>query len=824
MNTVKRSFLIAGGLCLLAAIVELILCFYGPFVLDIKSTTFIFPLYADVLSDEENQRLTKVLNEEFAASRRYLVVDHGHGAARLTEQGKSLEEYLKKRSKARFTEAARLIGSEQFVFGYILSSGEEGGYELFCNAVHSKTEVKVKSEKIRGNTFEELIENIPGLVQKLDGEKKSYSLSEMLYFYALFFYAVFGALLLVQAFSEGEGKLKSRFFAFVNLRIPEFLFIYTLFLFTFSFIYASNANMDYVQTFMATGGNLRLAENADLERFRVSVRYLPLLIAAAGAFAFFRIKRAAFGLDRFIGSDFRVLWALPFTVLSAFLISVAFPSFINIEGFSLLAFVALIPLIWMIDKNTYGPAVFYGVIFGCFKTIFTNFWLGTFSLVSLQSVMIIFIFFYTCFMFPAVWLHKRIKRFNFLILPLAWTLFDYLHSLGFVGYPWGLTGAASYSLTPLIQVASITGVWGLTFLVVLSNTVLAGVVKDVIRKRKEKLKLPVAVMTGLFGLAFLYGFIYLGMNPVQKEGTKKVKIAMIQHSMDPRKHTLTEAFEVLKELTDKALVENPDIVFWPEGAFNLDIKRFASSNLVKELKSYITEKNIWLLTGGLETDMEKLAAKKARFPGNIIPEGENEPAYNSSTLLNPDAEIVEVHYKMHLVPFTEYFPYEKELPWLHKMLKEFDINWWLPGETLTVFEHPDFTFFTPICFEDVFPVEVRDFVREGADVISVISNDYWSLSPVEGTQHAIMALFRAVENRRPLLRITTSGLSCYVDPAGRIRETMPHYESAYRVVEVTVGEEDFSLYTLWGDWFPIGAGILLLVALVLSFTPLLKED
>jgi apolipoprotein N-acyltransferase len=111
---------------------------------------------------------------------------------------------------------------------------------------------------------------------------------------------------------------------------------------------------------------------------------------------------------------------------------------------------------------------------------------------------------------------------------------------------------------------------------------------------------------------------------------------------------------------------------------------------------------------------------------------------------------------------------------------------------------------TPICFEDVFSDHVRRFVVQDVDVILNMSNDYWSLSPVEGRQHGILSLFRAVENQRPVLRSTSSGYTVYIDAAGRIQPgALEHYTEGYVIARVPLPEKRFTLYTRWGDWFPI---------------------
>jgi apolipoprotein N-acyltransferase len=135
-----------------------------------------------------------------------------------------------------------------------------------------------------------------------------------------------------------------------------------------------------------------------------------------------------------------------------------------------------------------------------------------------------------------------------------------------------------------------------------------------------------------------------------------------------------------------------------------------------------------------------------------------------------------------------------------------------------VFRHPRLSFSTPICFEDAFPGDVRLFVREGAEAIVNLSNDYWSLTETEAMQHAANAVFRAVENRRPLARASASGLTCAVDSLGRITARAPFFEESFLTVDIAIAAPGLSLYTLWGDWFPVAlcAALAVLYALGLA--------
>ena len=158
------------------------------------------------------------------------------------------------------------------------------------------------------------------------------------------------------------------------------------------------------------------------------------------------------------------------------------------------------------------------------------------------------------------------------------------------------------------------------------------------------------------------------------------------------------------------------------------------------------------------------------------------------------------------------------------MLIKMDVNLWEPGRTRTVFRHPEFSFSTPICFEDLFPDYVRGFVINGADVIINISNDYWSLTETEGMQHFINSLFRAVENRRYVVRATASGLTGVIDRKGKIIDTVPFYEKHFLNTEIPLNSEKSSTLTFYskhGDWFPLISLIVFITSYILILLKIL---
>jgi len=590
------------------------------------------------------------------------------------------------------------------------------------------------------------------------------------------------------------------------IRLPEILFSVTSVFFLFTFIYATNANMDYVQRFISSHGNHLLAPDSAQERREAYVQFLPLLSFDALWYLAVRARRP--GKERWAS-----VWALPLSIGSGILSALAFPSFLRTDGLPVLGWFCLVPLMVCLAEVPVGRGVFYGTLAGVLQTMVSNYWLGTFNLLTLQFVSVVTALEYVPFMLISLVILRRSGRLSFLVFPAAWTMFDWLRSMGFLGYPWGMLGASQYALIPIIQVASLTGVWGVTFLVTLSNSVLA------VYARAAMTRVRAGPGPGIVMAAAIVGCLaWAGVGALSDASAARareprgrtVRLALVQQNDDPRKDDYRAVFDTLRRLTDSALGQHPDMIVWSETAFVPNIRRwgredpkeFPLAALVKDFLAYQRGIGTWLLTGNDDYSLVTRDGVQERLD------------YNGSVLFSPEGERIETYHKIHLVPFTEYFPFKKQLPGIYALLQSFDAYLWEPGDRRVVFQHPKFSFSTPICFEDAFPDDVRRFVTAGAEVILNISNDYWSLTEAEGMQHAANAIFRAVENGRPLARASASGLTCLVDPHGRLRARTPFYQENFRIVDVPLSSSRATLYTRWGDWFPAALGAFLVVLLI----------
>ncbi|HCM27362.1 MAG TPA: apolipoprotein N-acyltransferase [Treponema sp.] len=499
-------------------------------------------------------------------------------------------------------------------------------------------------------------------------------------------------------------------------------------------------------------------------------------------------------------------------VLASFLFAASFPNLLFVNGFPLLAWIAFVPVFWLVRRIGWTASVLWGAFYGYAAYGLYNYWLSVFHPLAGMIVGIIYLG-YFALLFPllkaAVVLFPRK---GYIVQLLIWVAYEYLRIRGFVGYAYGISGYSQWSVLPLIQIADIFGVWGVCALVVFPSAWLAGGFEHgrsgfLAFLQRESVSL--AVWSFALIAAFAYGFTF----QVDYSGAPSKRIALIQHNTDPWRGGITayrENFLTLKRLSEEALAQElkPDLVVWSETAFvpRLYWHRTYRDDpdsyvLVKELDDFLASTTVPFLIGNDDGRKEVSAS------------GELERVdYNAAILFEAGVEKT-VYRKLHLVPFTEHFPYERQLPVIYKALRDADTHFWKKGSEATVFETAGMRFSTPICFEDTFGYLSRRFVRAGAELIVNITNDAWANSLPAQMQHATMAVFRAVENRRTVVRSTASGQTCAIDPNGRIIAMAEPFTETQLTVDVPIFTARRTLYTWYGDlwaWLFIAASALAL--------------
>jgi apolipoprotein N-acyltransferase len=500
---------------------------------------------------------------------------------------------------------------------------------------------------------------------------------------------------------------------------------------------------------------------------------------------------------------------LGLVLTGALLFAGAFPNFLFEKGVPFLAWFAYIPVFLLIRRVGLGPSLLWGALYGYTAYGIFNYWLSVFHPLAGLIVGLIYLVYLAVLFFFLKLADILFPRRAYIVQWILWIAYEYLRTSGFLGYPYGITGYSQWTLIPLIQIAALFGVWGVSALVVFPSAwfarafqgggrrgflTYAGAVRDFFLEEK----LPPLLWAAALGAALVYGFF----SPVDYGGAPSARIVLVQHNTDPWRGGIAEYrsnYEVLRRLSDEALREEPrpDLVVWSETAFVSRIYWHTtyrddppSWNLVKELLDYLRRQDVPFLIGNDDARKEP--------PKN--PAEDFRVDYNAAMLFEK-GDLKEVYRKLHLVPFTEHFPYEKQFPWIYRALKNADTHFWEKGSDATVFSLEGFSFSTPICFEDTFGYLSREFVRNGAEIIVNLSNDAWSKSLPAQNQHLSMAVFRAVENRRAMARSTASGQTCGIDPNGRIMVMAPPFAEAWIRVELPVLRVT-TLYTRYGDYVP----------------------
>ncbi len=519
---------------------------------------------------------------------------------------------------------------------------------------------------------------------------------------------------------------------------------------------------------------------------------------------------------------------------SAFVLAAAFPGFLTKDGFGWLSLVALIPVFAVIRNTTWRCVWFYGFIFGLVYYFFFNYWLKTFHALAILIAPVIKGGEMVLLFLALKAIDEAFPKWGYVLKGAVWACYAYFAENWFAGYPYGNIVYALYPYRVLYQVADITGIWGIIYLMVFPQAYLSSLIpawmkgeKTGFRKIIRKDIIPLVSYAVLVILVMVYGVLSLSYWQ-DRESDDTLRVSTVQHNHDSWKggyRTYLNNFNNLKRYTTASLADDPDLVVWSETAFVPSIswhtKYDAEGTVWKDIHDltidfvdYAESIRVPLLTGNPKSVIDDETAPPYDGDGN-----KNSREYNTVILFS-DGEIKGEYVKQHLVPFTEHFPYEKELPLLYNLLLSFDYNWWIPGDEATVFNLDGIRFSTPICYEDSFGALNAEFVSSGADIIINMTNDNWSKAASAEWQHAEIAAFRCVETRKSMVRGTNSGITCLIVPTGEIQDPMEPFTMGYHTYDVPVySHENYpdTFYVRHPDLFARIFIVISIIAVSLSF-------
>ena len=497
--------------------------------------------------------------------------------------------------------------------------------------------------------------------------------------------------------------------------------------------------------------------------------------------------------------------------------------------------------------------------------------------------------FYMSLYFPLfVGVSRRLIRTGiplWLTVPAVWTSLEFLRAWVMTGFAWYFLGHSQYRWIELIQIADITGVYGITYLTAMSSAIISEFIPDSMFA-KPGFETP-RLMSGVqrfvaattCALLVLAAVIYGWQRQQSPNVTKGPVIALIQGHFPPeKKHNDGYSIEIVRVhdlLTRRAAEQQPDLIVWPESMWPSPTWTEDPEMTDRQIMEFIAAKRYarpeqsgeWLDFFRKMMTEETLVNRSQEFGTTILfghtafsatPTGIRE--YNSASFVRPDLGYVGRYDKMHCVVFGEYTPLKSVFPFLSQFrppgMSELE-----SGTAPQVFESGGIRYAPAICFEDTVPRVIRRIVNHDSngtappDVLVNMTNDGWFRGSSELDQHLITALFRCVETRRPMVRAVNGGISAFIDSSGRIRDpesfllmtSSAGFDGEFREVKSMIDPETGrwyrecsgvlmgqlpldgrqTIYLQYGDWFAMLCSSLVLALFVRSFVkrnPLAKEN
>ena len=501
----------------------------------------------------------------------------------------------------------------------------------------------------------------------------------------------------------------------------------------------------------------------------------------------------------------RLLLAL----ISGSLLFLSFPKY----GVGNVAWIALIPLLLAVQKGSVKSALTAGFFTGLVFNVGIIYWIALVVVnygylpLAIGLVAMLFLAAYLSIyvaLFAGGISYLRGKGINQIIAaPLLWTCLEYIKSHLFTGFPWENLAYSQYLNPKVIQIADITGIYGITFVIVLINAVFCNLLNCCMYGYNGKSwKRPVIEITGalllLMGI-FIYGNLRISEVQAKLKIAPSLDIALIQGNIDQsikwNPQNQQETLTTYKFLSNLKPASSSGLIVWPETAVPFYIQDMDARS--RQVYQVAKDTGHWLLFGS----------------PSYLKEQNNTSYLNSAFLISPEGRISGRYDKVHLVPYGEYVPLRSVFPFIGKLAV--GVGDFRGGEDYHPLAMNNHQIGVLICYEAIFPEASRSYKNMGAELLVNITNDAWFGFSSAPYQHLSMTVFRAVENRLYLLRAANTGISAIVNPAGEI---VAH--SALFVRTSLLGKVRFidtrTFYMAYGDAF-VYLCLISLAAILVNF-------
>jgi len=470
-------------------------------------------------------------------------------------------------------------------------------------------------------------------------------------------------------------------------------------------------------------------------------------------------------------------WQL--SIISGLLIGLAYPPL----PFGFLAWFGIVPLLVLFQQASVWQGFRFGFLASITANLVSLYWIGfnsgagfTVVLLSLIGADLDLAIFWGIIGFLLTWIMQK-SRIGIICTPLLWVMMEYLRGMGPLGFPWIDLALTQTNYLSLIQIAEVTGPSGIAFWIITLNICFL-----VLLDQNSKRKRSASIILILICIIGFYG--YQRINVVEDSIIPEISVAVTQSNIDPNdkwdRSNRKQVFATMHALLDSAINLQPDLILWPESAVPALLRTSRASR--KPFHDKIIASNIPLLAGTVDRYTDDQG---------------NRQYYNGSILLNTD-NTVDIYHKIHLVPFAEYIPLSEKFPKLKKL--NFGQANFLQGKEFTLFTLDSVKFSNLICYESSIPNLVRKFVEQGAQFLTIESNDGWLGSTSGPYQHFAISKLRAVENRIAIARSANTGISGVILPSGRVVEKIPLGERDIAFSYLPL-RRNSTIYTKYGNYF-----------------------
>jgi len=386
-----------------------------------------------------------------------------------------------------------------------------------------------------------------------------------------------------------------------------------------------------------------------------------------------------------------------------------------------------------------------------------------------------------------------------------WVALEMIRARIFGGFPWSFIGGSQFQMLPFIQIASVTGVYGISFLVVWTSLSFFSATQMIFQKPANRFAWQSEIILPFLAIAAIFAFGEIKLQSPQNSPSSTLRVTLIQPGVpqtliwDEKENA--NRFQQLLALSENALTKKTDLLIWPESAVPelSDVNYAAITNLIRR-------HNVWLIFNADDV-LPRANAKDIN----------DNDVFNAAFLFGPSGNFAGIYHKQALVIFGEYIPLEHSLPFIKYLTPV--TGSFAAGNEPVQFQIGDVNASPLICFEDTFPPLARKAAKDDTDFLVNLTNDGWFGNSAEQWQHEANAIFRAIENGIPLVRCCNNGITCWIDGNGRVRDIFRDkngsvYGAGAMTINLPISAHAQTFYNRHGDWLGwICVAVTILIAL-----------